>query len=199
MHRLLSVIDGRPARILYPQSLEGGHCTSPGPCWRSHMGESNVAVDRPEPERPEGAVGEPEGSPYEWFRRAMGFIATGNPEAAIVLLERLLITDPDSLSVLEAHARALFDARRYEAAVRAFESVLERAPDDDYAHFGLGMSLWREQHFQRARDELAMAFVMRPHRAEYGEALAQVKATLRARALSKLPPDGPVAGIGAIG
>lgn len=121
----------------------------------------------------------------------MGLLGTGNPEAALLLLDRLLITDPDSLSVREAYARALFDARRYEHAAVAFESILERAPDDDYAHFGLGMCLWRQQRFQRARDELAMAFVMRPHRAEYARALAQVKATLRARSVSMLPPDGP--------
>lgn len=121
----------------------------------------------------------------------MGLLGTGNPEAALLLLDRLLITDPDSLSVREAYARALFDARRYERAAVAFESILERAPDDDYAHFGLGMCLWRQQRFQRARDELAMAFVMRPHRAEYARALAQVKATLRARSVSMLPPDGP--------
>lgn len=144
------------------------------------------------PESIQGPGGEPAGTPYEWYQRALGLLSSGNPEAALLLLDRLLVTDPDSLSVCEAYARALFDARRYEPAARAFESILERAPDDDYAHFGLGMCLWRQQQFRRARDELAMAFVMRPHRADYAQALAQVKATLRARSLHMLPPDGPV-------
>jgi len=37
-----------------------------------------------------------------------------------------------------------------------------------------------------------MAFVMRPDRADYGRALSQVKATLRARSEAGLPPEGPI-------
>jgi hypothetical protein len=37
-----------------------------------------------------------------------------------------------------------------------------------------------------------MAFVMRPQRAEYGQALGQVKASLRARVADGLPLNGPV-------
>ena len=37
-----------------------------------------------------------------------------------------------------------------------------------------------------------MAFVMRPDRTEYGKALSQVKATLRARAADQLPLNGPL-------
>ena len=39
-----------------------------------------------------------------------------------------------------------------------------------------------------------MAFVMRPDRSEYGKALGQVRATLRARADGGLPPNGPISG-----
>ena len=46
--------------------------------------------------------------------------------------------------------------------------------------------------FAEARDHLAMAFVMRPDQSEYGSALSQVKATLRARALAGLPLAGPI-------
>jgi hypothetical protein len=46
--------------------------------------------------------------------------------------------------------------------------------------------------FQEARDELAMALVMRPERTEYAQALNQVKATLRARAEADLPLNGPL-------
>jgi hypothetical protein len=54
--------------------------------------------------------------------------------------------------------------------------------------------LWRLQEFTLARDELAMAFVMRPDRSEYGKALGQVRATIRARADGGLPPNGPISG-----
>lgn len=135
---------------------------------------------------------DPDGSAYDWYRRAIDLLETGNPDAAAVLLERLREVDPLSTSVLEAHARALFDSKRYEQAAAAFTELVERSPAEDYAHYGLGMSLWRLQRFPTARDHLAMAFVMRPQRSEYGTALSQVKATLRARAESGLPLEGPI-------
>jgi Flp pilus assembly protein TadD len=107
-------------------------------------------------------------------------------------VERVREQEPESVSVQEIRARALFDAGRYQQSAEAFESILERAPDDDYAHFGLGMCLWRRLEFVRARDELAMAFVMRPGRSQYAQALAQVKATIHARVVEGLPLEGPV-------
>ena len=136
--------------------------------------------------------GDPQGTPYDWYQRAIALLDGGNPDAALQLLTRLRVVEPSSASILEAYARAVFDARRYDEAVAAFEALIDIAPDSDYAHFGLGMALWRVQEFVRARDELAMAFVMRPQRAEYGQALGQVKATLRARVADGLPLNGPV-------
>jgi len=142
----------------------------------------------------ESSLAGPTGSPYEWYQRAQDLLASGNSDAAAQLLEHLLEAEPCSRSVLEAYARAVFDARRYGDAVSAFGALLEVAPDDDYAHFGMGMSLWRQQEFVPARDHLSMAFVMRPDRTEYGKALSQVKATLRARAADQLPLNGPLSG-----
>lgn len=136
-------------------------------------------------------VDEPD-SLYDRYRRAITLLETGSPDAAAVLLARLREADPDSTSVIEAHARALFDSHRYEEAADAFTELVERSPAEDYAHYGLGLSLWRLQRFPQARDHLAMAFVMRPARRDYGDALAQVKATLRSRGLAGLPLEGPV-------
>jgi predicted Zn-dependent protease len=136
--------------------------------------------------------GDPEGSPYDWYRRAVMLLEGGNPDAAAVLLSRLREVDPTSTSVLETYARALFDSKRYLEAVWAFTELTERSPAEDYAHYGLGLSLWRLQRFPAARDHLAMAVVMRPQRADYAQALAQVKATLRVREETGLPLEGPV-------
>lgn len=136
--------------------------------------------------------GDPEGTPYDWYRRAVSLLDSGNPDAAAVLLARLREVDPTSTAVLETHARALFDSRHYQEAADAFSELVERSPAEDYAHYGLGMSLWRLQQFPLARDHLAMAAVMRPQRAEYARALAQVRSTLKARAEAGLPLEGPV-------
>lgn len=135
--------------------------------------------------------GAPAGGPYEWFQRAQLMLNDGNPDAAIVLLERIRRTEPTP-SVLETLGRALFDARRYDEAIEVLTELVERTPDADYAHYALGMAMWRRQLFPTARDHLAMAFVMRPDRTEYAQALSQVKATLRARQEAGLALDGPI-------
>ncbi|MHB1067412.1 MAG: hypothetical protein ACYC2Z_08325 [Candidatus Nanopelagicales bacterium] len=77
-------------------------------------------------------------------------------------------------------------------AADVFGDLAERPPAEECARYGLGMALRRLQRFPEARDHLAMAFVMRPERSDYGQALAQVKATLRARMEGRLPLDGPI-------
>jgi Flp pilus assembly protein TadD len=149
------------------------------------------ASGMPWPPDDDGPSG-PEGTPYDWYRRAVNLLDGGHPDAAAVLLARLREVDPTSTAVLETHARALFDSRRYEEAAAAFSELVERSPAEDYAHYGLGLALWRLQRFPAARDHLAMAAVMRPQRADYARALGQVKATLRARSESGLPLEGPV-------
>lgn len=129
---------------------------------------------------------------YDAYRRAEDLLGHGNPEAAAIILERLRAGDPDSASLLEAWARALFDARRFAEAAEAFGLLVERSPDNDYAHYGLGLCLWRLQRFPSSRDHLAMAMVMRPDRSEYAQAHTQVAATLRARTEAGLPLEGPV-------
>lgn len=141
---------------------------------------------------PVTAQGAPSGTVYDWFRRADELLARGDAAACLVLIDRVLLEDPTSQSAREIRARALFDAGHYAQAAEAFGACLEAAPADDYAHYGAGLSLWRLQDFPQARDHLAMASVMRPDRTEYAQALAQVKATIRARREAGLPLIGPV-------
>ncbi len=129
---------------------------------------------------------------YDWFRRAGTLLDRGDAAASLVLIDRVLQEDPSSLAAREIRARALFDSGRFAEAAAAFADCLASAPADDYAHYGVGLSLWRLQDFPEARDHLAMASVMRPDRAEYARALDQVKATIRARRSAGLPLRGPV-------
>lgn len=135
----------------------------------------------------------PGGGPYDWYQRANELLNTGNSNAAAILFERVRQED-ESPAVLEGLGRALLDAKQYDAAADVLTELVEVAPDNDYAHFALGLALWRQQKFILARDHLAMAFVMRPDRSEYGQSLAQVKATLRVRIQDGLPLEGPVRG-----
>ena len=132
----------------------------------------------------------PEGEPYDWYRRGTALLGEGSPAAAAELLAWAVDEEPSAASIREAYARALFDARRYDEAVAEFAVLCDLVPDDDYAHFGYGMALWRLRRFYEASQQLAMASVMRPDRHEYASALRQVRATLAARAEAGLQRDG---------
>lgn len=134
--------------------------------------------------------GPPAGEAYDWYRRGSALLESGDAAAAAELLGWAAREEPQAASVRESLARALFDARRYDDAAREFEALVDLAPDDDYAQFGLGLALWRLRRFRRAADHLAMAAVMRPDRPEYAAALRQVRATLAAREEAGLAPDG---------
>jgi tetratricopeptide (TPR) repeat protein len=123
----------------------------------------------------------PAGEVYDWYQRGLELLQRGDAAAAAQLLAHAHASEPESASVLEALARALFDAHRYADAAVAFRDIVAANPDDDYAHFGLGLSLSRLGRPARAAEHLALAATMRPGRAAYVEALRQVRATLRAR------------------
>jgi Flp pilus assembly protein TadD len=119
---------------------------------------------------------------YDWYTRAIALLEGGNPEAAAALLSHARAREPESASVLEALARASFDAGRYREAASLFADLADSSPDNDYAHFGLGLSRMRLGDHAGAIDELAMAAAMRPGRKDYDQALREARATLRFRA-----------------
>lgn len=123
----------------------------------------------------------PAGGVYDWYVRGRALLAGGNPEAAAELLAHARTREPESASVLEMLARALFDAGRYDEAARRFTELVAASPDDDYARFGLGLARMRLGELAGAVQQLAMAAAMRPDRADYQRALRAAKATVRAR------------------
>jgi predicted Zn-dependent protease len=125
--------------------------------------------------------GVPAGEVYDWFVRGTTLLESGNPEAAAELLAHAHSREPESASVLEALARALFDARRYAGAADRFTELVELSPDSDYARFGLGLSRLRLGDLGGAIEQLALAAAMRPERAEYQQVLREARATARAR------------------
>ncbi len=133
--------------------------------------------------------GEPAGEVYDWYVRGRTLLDSGNPEAAAELLAHAREHEPESASVLETLARALFDARRYTEAERRFTELVETSPDDDYARFGLGLTRLRLGDLGGAVQQLAMAATMRPARADYQQALREARATVRARADAGLDVD----------
>jgi tetratricopeptide (TPR) repeat protein len=118
---------------------------------------------------------------YGLYRRGLELLERGSAAAAAQLLERAAAAEPHSRSVLEALARAQFDAGRYAAAAGNFRRIVEASPADDYAQFGLGLALARTGDPRAAAEHLALAAAMRPNMRHYTDALRSVRATLSAR------------------
>ncbi|MBX6769257.1 MAG: tetratricopeptide repeat protein [Actinomadura rubrobrunea] len=111
----------------------------------------------------------------------MSLLRSGSAAAAVQLLARAADAEPTSRSIREALARAQFGARRYGDAADSFRWIVEADPAEDYALFGLGLSLSRLGDFEGAVEYLALAAAMRPDNRDYANALRHARATLAAR------------------
>ena len=131
---------------------------------------------------------------HQLYKRGLDLLGRGSPAAAAQLLERAAAAEPRSRSVLEALARAQFDAGQYAAAADNFRLIVEASPTDDYAQFGLGLALARTGDPGAAAEHLALAVAMRPNLRHYSDALRSVRATLRARKAMRTPGDLPTTG-----
>jgi Flp pilus assembly protein TadD len=118
----------------------------------------------------------PEGDVYEWYQRGVQLLREGHPVAAGTLLARASAAEPHSRSILEALARAQYDAGRYQEAVISFTALTAVSPTDDYAHFGLGLAASRAGELRLAAEHLALAVAMRPDVGHYARALRGVRA-----------------------
>ena len=118
----------------------------------------------------------PGGGVYEWFQRGLRLLRDGHPAAAATLLARAAEAEPSSRSILEALARARYDAGRYEEAMTAFTALIGVNPTDDYAQFGLGLAASRAGELRLAAEHLALAVAMRPDLVHYARALGRVRA-----------------------
>ena len=121
-------------------------------------------------------TGTPDGSVYDWYHRGLQLLGDRHPEAAATLLARAAEAEPGSRSILEALARAQYDAGRYDEAMASFTRLITGNPTDDYAHFGLGLAASRAGELGVAAEHLALAAAMRPDVHHYAQALRGVRA-----------------------
>lgn len=146
-------------------------------------GEVHVSVQGPG--RPDDSPGEepaaPTGGVYEWYTRGLELLRAGSAGAALQLLARAAEAEPGSHSIREALGRAQFGTRQFGAAAESFQSIVEEEPAEDYARFGLGLSLSRMGDFEGAVQQLALAAAMRPGNKDYQRELRHVRATLESR------------------
>jgi Flp pilus assembly protein TadD len=159
--------------------VPSGSWDSPHP---ENFARSAGRQDRAPSETASGeAAGPDPAEVHTWYTTGMELLGKGSPAAAAQVLQRAANAEPASRSVREALARAQFDTGQYTAAADNFRVIVEASPTDDYAHFGLGLSLARVGDHEAAAEYLALAAAMRPDRKHYTDALRQVRATIKFR------------------
>lgn len=129
-------------------------------------------ADRSRAERGVGASAE---QVYGWYVVGQQRLAAGQPQAAAEILELAAEAEPSKASLHETLARACFEAHLTARARTAFERVLELAPSDAYAHYGVGRCLEREGELGAAQKHLKLACALYPREA-YRAALDRVTA-----------------------
>jgi Flp pilus assembly protein TadD len=116
-----------------------------------------------------------ESTAYDAFQEGCRLLANASPHAAVVALERARDLEPDKGSIRETLGRAYFRTGRFAAAGSEFSRAVEIDPVNDYALFGLGLSLLRVGDRSGARRPLKLAVAMCPEVDAYRDALSHAE------------------------
>ncbi len=96
------------------------------------------------------------------FRAAEQLLAARDPRGALKLLDSLIAAHPESMSARLLRARAFFASAQLRSAALEFELVLEREPDNAFAHFALARTHERSGRPVQARKHFRLAAALDP-------------------------------------
>ncbi|WP_199922715.1 tetratricopeptide repeat protein [Streptomyces sp. NRRL S-87] len=96
------------------------------------------------------------------YRAAERLLEAGDPRGAVKLLDAVIDAHPETTGPRLLRARAFFAAAQLRPAELEFELVLEREPDNAYAHFGLARTYERAGRPARARRHFRLAAALDP-------------------------------------
>jgi len=115
--------------------------------------------------RGEEAVTVPEATPETYvidFRAAEQLLKARDPRGALKLLDAVVTAHPENTAARLLRARAFFLGAQLRAAELEFQTVLEREPDNAYAHFALARTLQRGGRRDEARRHFRLAAALDP-------------------------------------
>lgn len=109
------------------------------------------------------------------YRAAEQLLAARDPRGAVKLLDSVISAHPDNTAARLLRARAFFLGAQLRAAELEFQHVLEREPDNAFAHFALGRTLERASRPDEATRHFRLAAALDPRpdfvaAARFGEA-----------------------------
>ncbi|KIF03636.1 tetratricopeptide repeat protein, partial [Streptomyces sp. RSD-27] len=85
------------------------------------------------------------------YRAAEQLLAARDPRGAVRLLDSVIAAHPENTAARLLRARAFFAAAQLRPAQLEFELVLEREPDNAFAHFALARTHQRSGRHEQAR------------------------------------------------
>ncbi|MFI0942412.1 tetratricopeptide repeat protein [Streptomyces sp. NPDC021020] len=96
------------------------------------------------------------------FRAAEQLLAARDPRGAVKLLDPVVAAHPENTAARLLRARAFFLAAQLRPAELEFQVVLEREPDNAFAHFALGRTLERADRPAEAQRHFRLAAALDP-------------------------------------
>ncbi|RII18428.1 Tetratricopeptide repeat protein [Streptomyces sp. YIM 130001] len=96
------------------------------------------------------------------YRSAEQLLAARDPRGAIKLLDEVIGLHPESTAARLLRARAFFAAAQLRAAELEFTIVLEREPDNAFAHFALARTFERANRPDQAKRHFRLAAALDP-------------------------------------
>jgi predicted Zn-dependent protease len=96
------------------------------------------------------------------FRAAEHLLAARDPQGAIKLLDPVIAAHPESRAARLLRARAYFAAAQLRSAEREFQHIVDREPDNAFAHFALGRTLQRANRPDEAIRHFRLAAALDP-------------------------------------
>ncbi|WP_327395142.1 tetratricopeptide repeat protein [Streptomyces phaeochromogenes] len=96
------------------------------------------------------------------FRAAEQLLAARDPRGAVKLLDRVIAAHPENTAARLLRARAFFAAAQLRPAELEFTIVLEREPDNAFAHFALARTYERSGSSDQALRHFRLAAALDP-------------------------------------
>ena len=103
------------------------------------------------------------------FRAAEQLLDARDPRGAIKLLDTVIAAHPESGAARLLRARAYFASAQLNAAAREFQHIVDREPDNAFAHFALARTFQRAGRAEQAIRHFRLAAALDP-KPEYLEA-----------------------------
>ncbi len=96
------------------------------------------------------------------FRAAEQLLEARDPRGAVQLLDPVIAAHPENTAARLLRARAFFLAAQLRPAELEFQIVLEREPDNAFAHFALARTLQRANRPDEAQRHFRLAAALDP-------------------------------------